>query len=260
MKTSFSDIDSEDTKPVENLPAVKQETAIVSDDFFENELPTENLRTPRLELTHAVGFGLTAGFSPGSLVYNRDEVLHTPKTAKTEASAPVNVIVLKAVVHYEEKLTDAEFKAKKEAGELGGVVTYKSERDARAAGLVSGKEKRDNPKLEAPVFHPVMKVLALVGGNALSSGLPVTIDGKQYVVAEIILAKGSYWKAGQSIAQAVSESRMYQTKVYRKSFNFAPKLEAYGSGDPSWAIHSTPGPRLTDDGVKVVEELMARMA
>lgn len=260
MKTSFDDVNDEiPAQASAQQVAVQASQEIVADDFFDQqEIPSGMVRTPRLELCHAVGFALEAGFSPGSLVFNRETVLMTPKTNKEAASAPVNMIVLKWKLQYEEKVDDKEFKRRAKEGIK--TPRYSSENEARKNGLISSKEKRDNPAREEGVFHPIMTLVALVGGNDFSKDFPLTLDGKGYIVAEVVLQKGSFWGAGNKILSAANEARLYSQQIYQRSFNLSTKLEAYGSGDPSWSCVAAPGIKPSAVALETIKDLAARVS
>lgn len=260
MKTDFNNIDDEiPAQASAQQVAVQASQEIVADDFFEQqEIPSGMVRTPRLDLCHGVGFALEAGFSPGSLVFNRETILLTPKTNKEPASAPVNMIVLKWKLQYSEKVDDKEFKRR--AKEKIKIPTYASENEARKNGLVSSKEKRDNPAREEGVFHPILTAIALVGGNDLSKDLPLTLDGKGYIVAEVVCQKANFWSLGNKILSAANECRLYNQQIYQRSFNITTKLEAYGTGDPSWSMVGTPGIKPSAGALETIKDLAARVS
>jgi hypothetical protein len=259
MKTSFNDIDDETPAQASaQQVAVQASQEVGTEDFFDQqEIPEGMVQTPRIELCHGVGFALEAGFSPGSITFNRETVLLTPETKKSPASAPVNLIVLRWKVQYEEKVSDAQYKQRKAEGTP--VLRFATENEARKAGLISSKEKRENPAREEGVFHPVMTAVVLAGGNEMSKDFPVELDGKGYIVAEVILAKGNYWGLASKILNAANECRLYGQQLFQRSFNVTTKLEAYGSGDPSWSMKGSPGPKPSAEAVAIIKNLAAKV-
>lgn len=259
MKTSFNDIDDETPAQAQaQQVAVRESQEIVGDEFFENqEIPEGMVHTPRIELCHGVGFALEAGFSPGSITFNRETVLLTPESKKSPASPPVNLIVLRWKLQYEEKVSDAEYKRRK--AEKIPVMRFNTENEARKAGLISLKEKRDNPARDEGSYHPVMTAVVLAGGNDMSKDFPLEIDGKSYIVAEIILAKGNFWGLGNKILSAANECRLYGQQIYQRSFNVTTKLAAYGSGDPSWSMKGSPGIKPSAAALEIIKGLVAKV-
>lgn len=260
MKTSFDDINDEiPAQASAQQVAVQGSQEIVADDFFDQqEIPDGMVRTPRLELAHGVGFALDLGFTPGSLVFNRETAVLTPKTNKEPASAPVNMIVLKWKLHYEEKIDDKEFKRRSK--EKISTPRFATENEARKAGFISSKEKRDNPAREEGSYHPVMTAVALVGGNDNSKDFPLDLDGRGYIVAEVIMQKGNFWGIGNKILSAANECRLYGQHIYQRSFNITTKLEAYGSGDPSWSMVGAPGIKPSAAALEKIKDLAARVS
>ena len=266
MKTNLSnldgDIELESETPQTSgavVPAASSE--VVGDDFFhqdESETPDEFKRTPRVELVHPVGFGPELGFAGGSVTYNREDIIYSPKVGKAEASKPFKVVVLGYSVKYTEKLSDKQFKERKDAGVKQEWFTTKAE--ARAAGLVTATEKRKDPASECGVFQPVMTIQGLFGGNELCSELPVEIDGEGYVMAEAILKGGSYWGLGVKIGEQANLCKAYGTKLSAKTFIVEPKFESFGAGDPAWALKCLGTKKLSAEGIAAVEALLARLA
>jgi hypothetical protein len=260
MKTSFDDVNDEiPAQASAQQVAVQGSQEIVTDEFFDQqEIPDGMVRTPRLELAHGVGFALELGFTPGSLVFNRETAVLTPKTSKEAASSPVNMIVLKWKLHYEEKVDDKEFKRRFK--EKIKTPRFSTENEARKNGFISSKEKRDNPAREEGTFHPVMTAVALVGGNENSKDFPLEIDGKGYIVAEVVMQKGNFWGLGNKILSAANECRLYNQQIYQRSFNITTKLEAYGSGDPSWSMVGAPGIKPNAAALEMIKSLAARVS
>jgi len=244
MKTTFNDItdinEPTASAPVsQNLPAVvSQESAIVGDDFFENEQEVDKdlIRTPRLELTHGVGFGPKVGINPGHLVYNRETILAAPtKTDILDADA-VTIYPIKFFTEYEEVVSKEEFEARE--GTDTKTLRFRSEAEARKAGFISQKEKKANPAREEPVYHPIMHIMCMVEANKLGhADLALEFEGKKYAVAELILKKGSYWVLGTAIGTHINNCRTFTKKaIWSKGFKIGARFASFKGSKPSWAL------------------------
>jgi len=258
MKTTFDDntdeVVQDNATPGASSEAIVPQNAnteIVDGDFFdhENEIPSDAIRTPRLELTHAVGFAPKAGIPAGCLVYGRETILAEPTKTEILDKDGVTMIPLAWYIHYEEVVSKERYEEMETTGEK--IIQFKSENEARKLGYISQKEKKANPAREEPVFHPILHVKALIAGNSKNADqLGIEFEGKNYAIAEVLFKKGAYWTVGTTILNHANEARMYKRPLPTKAFTLTAKFEGFKGSRPSWnlrgSVASKPSPTFVE--------------
>ena len=261
MKSSFQNVDSEIETPVSTTGAevaVQNANAeIVADDFFGNdgfdgEIDQKVIRTPYLSLAHGVGGLAEAGFTPGSLVYNKEVSLADAKKGIIAAEDAVEIILLRGFQEYVEDVSDTEFKSGLKPRR------WKTEAEARAAGLISPKDKRSSGDTESRTYRPTATFKVLCTSNQNTSSLPFEFGGKNYAIAAVVFSKGSYWSAGVTALQFVNDCRMLKRPLFWKSFKLTTKLEKFpGAANASWSMKLAPSAKLSDEQLAWVKDLNA---
>lgn len=261
MKSSFANAEEVLETPAPaaspNVPAVTGSAEIVDDGFFSNdgfegEIDEKVIRTPYLSLAHGVGGLAEAGFTPGSLVYNKEVSLADAKKGVIPLEDAVEIIFLKGFSEYVEDISDSEYKSGVKARR------FKTEAEARAAGLMLGKEKRACGDDTARTYRASATFKVLVTGKQNSEALPFEFGGKNYALAAITFSKGSYWSAGTPALQFVNDCRMLKRPLYWKSFKLTAELKKFqGATNASWVMKLTPGAKLSDEQVAWIKDLNA---
>jgi hypothetical protein len=260
LKTTFGSaaVESEivDVQSTPAALAVVPSNEIVSDDFFDGDINPDDVRAPKLELTHGVGFGPKEGFLPGSLVFDRSIVLATPTKTEILAVDAITVYPLKAVKSFIEDIPKEDYEKRKEAKDWA--KRFKTEQEARAAGFVSTKQRRDG--LAEHAFRPELKLTVLVEANKLGGDqLPLEYEGKKYVVAEFTLSKGQYYGCGTAFENHASSCKLYRLPFYSKGFKITAGF--YKSNplakDPNWNLKAAPGPMTSPAFIAWIKERFA---
>lgn len=213
--------------PGVSVPRDPPSGTVVEASFFRNEnmsgeYDKNDLIIPGLNLVHAVG-DLSAVFSPGQLVYNKEDVVPTP----------VTVTVLRTKKYLQEKLP------------YGSEILprrFTTQAEARAAGLVPQWEKKNAGNEELGVFEPVLETQLLIEGDpAKHSAWPLEFKGKPYAIARYIFKSYAYDTAKVIIsAAALGLSRGLHTGYWqmttvreKKGINWVwlPKMRLTGKHD-----------------------------
>jgi hypothetical protein len=218
-KSSFtpaSEADISDSKPVSAaiVKPVTKATAIVpaepADSFFRNgnmegEFDRSDLQIPGLNLVQAVG-PLSEHFTPGQMIYNKEEVLDTP----------VEVTILRMKKFYQEKLP------------YGSEVLprrFNTQEEARSAGLVPAYEKTSD---EDPVFEPVLDTQILIGGDPEKHPTwPLEFNGKRYALARFFLRSVAYSQTGKMFISATQFG--LREGLHTGYWHITPKREKVGA-------------------------------
>ena len=245
--SSFANIDDADT----NIPAapaaetktdlVAQNTELVSDEFFDNggfgEIDKSQLSVPYLWLAHGVGKGAELGIRPGSIVYV-EEVITQPKERENTIAPADGVLMyilagLGGGLDYIETVSNAEF----EAGMKPRF--FKTEAEARKAGLVSKKEAREENDPSVRSFGPRLRLKVLVKArDAANTSFPIVLGDDAYAVAALSLTKGSYYNC-KRLLDHVNTSLMIKKPFWWAPFRLYSKFEkAPGATKGSWSIHA----------------------
>jgi hypothetical protein len=269
MKTSFKNIAETDVAPATPPPEMKDVTPsptftgtmvhhdpmtpAVTDEFFSNEgfqgeIDENIIRTPYLSLVHGVGPLSELGYGAGSLLFNKETLLASPVKGEMQPKDGVTVTFLRGFAEYLEDVSNDEY------NEGIRPRRFKKESEARAAGLVSKKEKRV-PGEERRAFHPGQQWKMLIQGKG-EEGFPLEFGGKTYAIGALGLTKGSYWGAGVVLGNFANEARVLKRALNWKCFQLFTKLEKFtGAKNASWTIKAAPGPKNSPEFITWLEQL-----
>lgn len=262
---SFTDVDAtnaaeipaegEQTPVASNLPATQNTTTAIaeydedfdcSNDGFSNDLDSTKIKVPRLQLAHGVGGLSKLGFVPGSLVFSEQVALVEPARGKTEITPAEGVLFyvlggLGGGLDYLEVLPKAEQDAGKKPR------AFRTEAQARAAGLYMGKEYRTRNNPADGKYTPRLSIKALVEcpKGVPDALFPLDFKGRKFALAQITFTKGSYWKAGVDIYTHVNTSRQLnkarpgEFPLWYAAWRLFTKNDPIpGKNDSAWTLYS----------------------
>lgn len=225
MKSSLKDtIEKEynETPAAPNLAvaAAQPENAVVTDKFFSNEqmegeYDQSDFVIPSLNLTQSVG-PLSEHFTPGQVVYNREEVVCEGWTeANRHQHVPLEFTVIRTKKFFLEKLA------------YGGEVMprrFDTQDEALAAGLLPpGKKVQGMGN-----FGPVLSCQVLVKGvKGKHDGWPLEFGGTPYAMARYSLSSTGYYAAAKLII--TSSEYGLRAGLHTGFWHLAPRREKVGA-------------------------------
>jgi hypothetical protein len=252
MKTSFANIDPTKDAVVPVVPTSAE--AIVPDDFFNNdsgidgEINRSDIRMPFLNLVHGVGPLSTKGYLPGSIVFNQESLLTSPTQGVMSPDKGVEISVVRGKKDYFEYINDAQFQA--------GVRPrhFNTEAEARAAGLFSGKECREDKTRGR--FGPALTLQVLVKGRP-EDGFPIDFEGASYAMAALTLNKSSYYAAATTLITFMDQSKQLGRPNYWSAFQLYTKQEKPpGSANFVWSFRVQKSKRNSEPFVAMIKDLL----
>lgn len=185
---------------------------------MEGEFDRSDLQIPGLNLVQGVG-PLSETFTPGQMVYNKEEIVCEPCTAANEKThLPAEVTVLKIRKSFQEKLP------------YGSEVLprrFNTQAEARAAGLVPPWEKKNYAAGEVGVFEPILECEVLLGGKSDEHPTwPFEFGGKRYAKARWIIKSTAYSTVGKIIISAAGLG--LRDGLHTGYWHITPKREKVG--------------------------------
>lgn len=190
--------------------AAPAKTEVVANDFFKNEnvegeYDEHDLVIPGLNLVQGVG-PLSEHFTPGQMVYNKEEVLEVP----------VELTLLRMKKYLLEKLPyGSDVKPRR----------FNTQQEARNAGLVPPWEKQSDSD---PVFEQILETQVLLGGDpAKHPNWMFEFNGKVYTLARYILKSIAFSETGKMFISAAQFG--LRSGLHTGYWHITPKREKRGA-------------------------------